>query len=93
MANHTSAAKRARQCDKRTLRNRLIVSTLRSSLKRARTALENGDAGQASPLVKEASRLAARAASKGSLHRNKASRLQSRLELALRKLSAAPAAE
>lgn len=91
MANHPSAAKRARQCEKRTLRNRLVMGTLRTSLKRARTALESGDTGQAGPLVKEASRLAAKAASKGSLHRNKASRLQSRLQLALKKLGAAPA--
>jgi small subunit ribosomal protein S20 len=89
MANHVSAAKRARQRIKRTNRNRLLLGSLRSSLKRARAAIGAGNAGEAQPVVAKATRAAAQAASKGIIHRNAAARLKSRLQLALNKLSAA----
>jgi small subunit ribosomal protein S20 len=88
MANHPSAAKRARQRVKRSTQNRLHLGLLRSSLKRARAALSTGDAGQAQPVVAQAARAAAVAASKGIIHRNAAARLSSRLQLALNKLGA-----
>jgi small subunit ribosomal protein S20 len=88
MANHVSAAKRARQRVKRTIRNRLLLGSLRSSLKRARAAITEGNAGQAKPVVAEAARAAAQAARKGIIHRNAAARLSSRLQLALNKLGA-----
>jgi small subunit ribosomal protein S20 len=89
MANHVSAAKRARQRIKRTNQNRLLLGALRSSLKRARTALSDGNASAAQPVVAVASRAAAHAASKGVIHRNAAARLSSRLQRALNKLGAA----
>lgn len=89
MANHVSAAKRARQRIKRTARNRLILGSLRSNLKRARAALASGDAAQASTVVVAAARAAAQAARKGVIHRNAAARLSSRLQRALNKLAAA----
>ena len=88
MANPVSAAKRARQRFGRTARNRLVQGALRSSLKRARTAISGGDAAAAREVVAAATRTAARAASKGLLHRNAAARLSSRLQRALNKLSA-----
>lgn len=88
MANHVSAAKRARQRIKRTSRNRLLLGALRTSLKRARTALTGGNATQAEPVVGAATRAAAHAASKGIIHRNAAARLASRLQRALNKLGA-----
>jgi small subunit ribosomal protein S20 len=88
MANHVSAAKRARQRLGRTARNRLIQGALRSSLKRARAAISGGNAASAQEVVAAATRTAARAASKGLLHRNAAARLSSRLLRALNKLSA-----
>jgi small subunit ribosomal protein S20 len=91
MANHASAAKRARQRDTRTLRNRLVLGALRSSLKRARVALSEGDADKAAPLVRMAANTAARAASKGVIHQNAAARLNSRLQRSLNKLGAAAA--
>lgn len=87
MANHASAAKRARQRVKRTARNRIIIGTLRSSLKRARVALSTGDTSKASDAVSQAARQAAKAATKGVIHRNAASRLSSRLRRALNKLT------
>jgi small subunit ribosomal protein S20 len=89
MANHVSAAKRARQRVKRTNRNRLLLGSLRSTLKRARAALSGGAVDQAQPLVVQAARAAARAAGKGIIHRNAAARLSSRLQRALNKLGAA----
>jgi len=88
MANHVSAAKRARQRIKRTNRNRLLLGSLRSSLKRARAAIGAGNAVEAQPVVAKAARAAAQAASKGVIHRNAAARLSSRLQLALNKLVA-----
>ena len=88
MANHVSAAKRARQRIKRTSRNRLLLGSLRSTLKRARTAISAGKAADALPVVIAASRAAAQAASKGIIHRNAAARLSSRLQRALNKLGA-----
>jgi small subunit ribosomal protein S20 len=88
MANHASAAKRARQRIQRTARNRLLLGSLRTSLKRARTALSAGDAAQATSVVVNAARAAAKAASKGIIHRNAAARLSSRLQRALNKLGA-----
>lgn len=89
MANHKSAAKRARQRVGRSLRNRLVLGSLRAALKLARTALAAGEAASAKPLVRAASVEAAKAASKGVIHQNAAARLCSRLELQLNKLSAA----
>jgi small subunit ribosomal protein S20 len=88
MANHASAAKRARQRIRRTARNRLLLGTLRTSLKRARTAISAGAAEQASTVVSAAAKAAAKAASKGIIHRNAAARLSSRLQRALNKLGA-----
>ena len=92
MANHESAAKRARQRFGRTARNRLVQGALRSSLKKARVAIGAGkDAASveaAKALVAAAARTASRAASKGVLHRNAAARLNSRLQRALNKLTA-----
>ena len=88
MANHVSAAKRARQRVKRTNRNRLLLGSLRSSLKRARAVLGAGNASDAPSLVAAATSAAARAASKGIIHRNAAARLASRLQRALNKLGA-----
>jgi small subunit ribosomal protein S20 len=88
MANHVSAAKRARQRLGRTARNRLIQGNLRSSLKRARAAVADGNKELAATLVAAATRTAARAASKGLIHANAAARLSSRLQLALNTLNA-----
>ena len=88
MANHVSAAKRARQRIKRTNRNRLLLGSLRSSLKRARAAIGSGNAAAAQSLVADAASEAARAASKGIIHSNAAARLKSRLHRALNKLGA-----
>lgn len=91
MANHASAVKRNRQRIKRTARNRAAKSELRTEIKKARTAV-TGTAKDAAALVKEAVSALDRAASKGTIPAKRASRVKSRLALALRKAQAATAA-
>ncbi len=86
MANHASADKRNRQRIAKTDRNRALRTRIRHSLKKARLALEGGDAGAAAQPVKEASVELARAVSQGVLHRRTASRTISRIQSQLAKL-------
>lgn len=87
MANHPSAEKRNRQRITRTARNRAIRSALRSQLKAARTALESGDKEAAAKEAAIARKALARAASKGIIHHNNASRRTARLDHALARLA------
>ncbi len=79
MANHASAKKRARQTIKRTARNRHVRTTVRSQVKRVRSAIEAGDqAGAKKALVAAISEIDG-AVSKGIYHRKTGSRYISRL--------------
>ena len=86
MANHKQAMKRARQNDKRRLRNRQIVTTMRTYIKRVRKAVEDGDAEGADAALKTAVSALDRARFKGVIHRNQAYRKISRLTLAVNKI-------
>lgn len=88
MPNHKSAMKRARQNEKRRIRNRKVKSSMRTAVKRVRAAIEQGDAGTAAEHLPGAVRLIQRAASKGVLHANTAQRSVSRLVRAVQALSA-----
>ncbi len=80
MANHKSARKRARQSEKRRVRNRQVRTRLRSAVKQAHTALaDSGKAGELGAEVRNAEVLLRRAASKGLIPKQRASRLVSRL--------------
>ena len=87
MANHPSAAKRNRQRIVRTARNKDARSALRTAVKKARTAVEAGDK-DAKDKVLAAEVALARAASKGLVHVNAASRTTSRIKSALSKRAA-----
>ena len=78
MAHHASAKKRARQDLVRRARNRHIRATLRTAIKRARSAASEGGEA-ASQALRQAERLIRRAASKGVLSKKQASRTVSRL--------------
>ncbi|NNL66336.1 MAG: 30S ribosomal protein S20 [Myxococcales bacterium] len=78
MANHKSALKRTRQNTVRRDRNRAIKSRLRATLKEARAAVDASAEG-AAELVKTAESQLRRAASKGVIPPQRASRLVSRL--------------
>ena len=85
MANIRSAEKRARQNIKRMERNRVMRVTARSSVKNAREAIEGGDSAAAKEAVLKAEIALDRAASKGVIHKNNASRRKGRIKLAYNK--------
>ena len=78
MATHVSSRKRARQEEKRRVRNRTIRSGVRSLVKNVRGVIEAGGAESAA-LVRKAESAIRRAASKGVLTKKQASRRVSRL--------------
>lgn len=80
MANHASAKKRVRQTLKRTERNKHIRTSVRTVLKRARTALHGSDVKAAEGAVMLACRAVDRAVSKGVYHRNTGARYIARLK-------------
>ena len=85
MANSKSAEKRARQSAKRRERNRVLRSSARTAIRKARTAIESGNDEQAKEAIHTAERALDRAAAKGASHRNYASRRKSRIILAYNK--------
>ncbi|HEX9290175.1 MAG TPA: 30S ribosomal protein S20 [Anaeromyxobacteraceae bacterium] len=89
MANTRSAVKRNRQAQKRRTRNVQVRTGLKSVVKKAREALAKGEAG-AKDAVQAALRTLDKAASKGIIHKNAASRRISRLAKAASK-AVAPA--
>jgi len=79
MANHLSALKRARQTRRRTARNRINKGVLRAGLRQIRDVLAEGNPEKAGPQMPAAFSRLDKAIQKGSLHRNTAARLKSRL--------------
>lgn len=79
MATHSSAKKRARQSLRRRERNRHQRSRAKGAVKKARAAIDAGDAAEAGTAIRDAESVLRRAASKGAIPRKRASRLISRL--------------
>ena len=79
MANTKSAIKRIRQNEKRRVRNRVYRGRARTFVKNARMALESGDVEVARTATMQAVSELDRAAQKGVLHNNNASRRKGRL--------------
>ncbi len=79
MANIRSAKKRIRQTQVRTLRNKIRKTMARTAIKRFEDALNRGDWDAASTALKFCASRLDRAAQKGAIHRNTASRRKSRL--------------
>jgi small subunit ribosomal protein S20 len=79
VANHPSAEKRNRQRIKRTTRNAALTSTVRTIVKRVRTALHAKDKAAATTALKAATVALDKAASKGVFHPKMVSRTISRL--------------
>ncbi|MBX6765057.1 MAG: 30S ribosomal protein S20 [Rubrobacteraceae bacterium] len=80
-------SKRERQNRRRYERNRSVRTRLRNLSKRFYRALEAGEVEQARALRDTSQKEYAKAATKGIIHRNKASRKLSRLDRALAKVS------
>lgn len=89
MANHASSKKRIRQTEKRTLRNRMVRTRVRTHVKQVRAALQQGDAAAAKDALVTAVSAIDRAVSKGVYHRRTGSRYVSRLTAQVAKLAAA----
>ena len=77
MANIKSAKKRNRQNIIRRARNRILRTRLRGAVKELTVAIDAGENSEES--LKKAQSLLSRAASKGIIHRNTASRKSARL--------------
>jgi small subunit ribosomal protein S20 len=89
MANHPSAEKRNRQRVQRTLRNRAVTSTVRSLVKRVRSAIDAKDKDAAKKALALAISALGKASSKGVYHDKAASRTVSRLSAQVHKLTTA----
>lgn len=79
MANHKSAAKRARQDEKKRARNLSIKKTVRTFEKKLRTAITDKKAGEAESALKLFVSKMDKAAQKGVYHSKTAARKISRL--------------
>ena len=88
MAHHESAKKQMRQGLKRRARNRMNVSSLKTQVKKLRAAVAEGDSEAARKLLPETISTIDKAAKKGVIHDNAASRYKGRLSRRVNALGA-----
>ena len=88
MANTSSAKKAARKIKRRTEVNRSRLSRVRGFVRRVEEALTSGDKAAAAAALKTAQPELMRAASKGIIHRNTASRKVARLAARVKAIGA-----
>ncbi len=86
MANTSSARKATRQIARRTIVNKSRRSRLRTAVVKIEEAIASGDRGRAQAALKDAEPVIMRAAQKGIIHKNTASRKVSRLAHRVAKL-------
>ncbi len=84
MANTRSAAKQARAAIRRRARNRTQISTVRSSEKKIRALAKAGNTAEAAKLLSTFQSQIDRAAKKGVVHKNTASRHKQRVAALLK---------
>ncbi len=89
MANHKSAAKRARQSVKRNALNRTRRAKVRTLVKAVEKTVVEGDVKTATTALRTAESALARAAGRGTLHKKTASRKISRLAKSVKKAAQA----
>lgn len=87
MANIKSAKKRIEVIDKKTLRNKMIKSKVKTVIKKVEAAIAAGDKETAQANLLVAISEIDKAASKGVYHKNNASRKVSRLTAAVNKMA------
>lgn len=87
MANLKSAKTRVRRNKKREVVNATRLNAVRTSVKKARVAIEKKDKVEAEKAFKQAEASLARATNKRTIKKNTASRLISRLAQALKSIS------
>ncbi len=87
MANTTSAQKAVRKIARRTAINRNRRSQMRTFVRKVEEAISKGDSAAAGAALRQAEPLIMRAAQKGIVHKNTASRKISRLSSQVKKLA------
>lgn len=87
-----SAIKRARQAEKRSLRNKTVRSSIKTAIKKIEASVSTGKRDDARKALIEAIKKLKNAASKGVIHKNTASRKISRLTKKVNALTEAGAA-
>ena len=88
MANIKSAKKRIKITEKKTLRNKMLKSALKTTIKKFEAVVVEGKKEEALVSYKDVAKALDMAASKGIVHKNKAARKKSRLALKLNALEA-----
>ncbi len=89
MANHKSAEKRNRQAQASRLRNKMNKTKMKTIIRKLDAAVVAGTADAAKDVLKEATSVIARTASKGTIHKRNASRKISRLTKRVNKMTPA----
>ena len=87
MANIKSEKKRISVIEKKTLRNKMIKSRVKTAIKKVDAAIAAGDKEAAAAALLAATSEISKAASKGIYHKNTASRKISRMNLAVNKMA------
>lgn len=88
MANIKSAIKRIDITRKQTARNKSVKSEIKTYVKKFEKALEDKDIENANELFKTVDKKVKKAAAKGIIHKNQASRTSSRLAKKLNSINA-----
>jgi len=89
VANHKSAEKRSRQSQVRRLRNKINRTKLKTAVRKIDEAVVAGSVDDAQEALKQAIPVIAKTASKGTIHKKKASRKISRLTKRVNGMAAA----
>jgi len=79
LANIKSALKRIKITKFKTRRNKIIVSSLKTSIRRFEDSVKAGNMNEAKELYQKVTSLIDKAVAKGTLHKNTAARKKSRL--------------
>ena len=87
MANIKSAKKRIKVIETKTLRNKMIKSKVKTSVKKVDAAVAAGDKNLAAAALKDAVVAIDKAAAKGVFHKNTAARKVSRITKAVNKIA------
>ncbi|MBQ8941296.1 MAG: 30S ribosomal protein S20 [Firmicutes bacterium] len=87
MANIKSAKKRILVINKKTMRNKMIRSGVKTAIKKVLAAVSAGDKAAAQTALVGATKAIDMAASKGVYHKNNAARKKSRLAKAVNKIA------
>ncbi|MDE5966340.1 MAG: 30S ribosomal protein S20 [Lachnospiraceae bacterium] len=87
MANIKSAKKRVKVIEKKTLRNKMIRSEVKTVIKKLEAAIASGDKAAAQAALLAATSKLDKAAAKGVYHKNMVSRKVSRMAAAVNKMA------